>query len=157
MGILLEAAKEEGFVFAQWSAQRETIDIAAENRLGRLIQLIYIRYGLKALRLITPQQGSVQLVGPRLRDHIENSAPGSPKLDAEVARLYGDFRHGVGDVERLSHSGELNVIVFSTVEQVVVPTHALAIDGKICGFPAPCNAPPWHGSRRAASGRARAD
>src|SRR5262245_36158 len=130
MSILLKASEEKGFIPAQRSPQREAVDIAAEHGLGCLIQLVYVRDGLKALRLITPQQGAVELVCPRLRDHIENSAAGASELDTEVARLHGDFLHRIGDVERLSYAGEPSVIVFGAVEQVVVPTHTLAIDGE---------------------------
>ena len=82
------------------------------------------------LRLVAPQQSTVETVGSRLRHQIEYAAAGASELNAEVTRLNGDFLDCIGNAETLFRAGQPDLVVVGPVEHVVVRARALAVDGK---------------------------
>src|SRR5262249_48721553 len=81
-------------------------------------------------RLVAPQQRPVQIIGAGFGYDIEHTAACAAELYAEVARLHGNFFDGIGDREDLLLAAYEDLVVFSPVQQIVVPTGALAVDGK---------------------------
>ena len=125
--VLLKAAEEECLVAANRPSQSKAIHVAAENGLGRLVQLIDVGNRVEALGLIAPQQCSVQAVCPGLGDDVEDAAAGAAELDAKVAGLHRHLLDGVGDVEGLRDAGEGDFIVLGAVQQIVIRARALAV------------------------------
>src|SRR5262249_893904 len=128
-GVLLKAAEEEYLVLADRPAHSEAIHVPAENGLGYLVKLIHVGNGIEALRLVAPKHRPVEAVCSRLGNDIEDAAAGATELDAEIGRLHGDLIHRVDDSQRLRHAGVGDVIVFGTVQQVVITTETLPIHG----------------------------
>ena len=94
------------------------------------VQLVEIGNRVKALRLVAPQQRSVQLVGAGLGHHVEHAAAGASKFDAEVAGLSGNLLNGIGDGKHLFLAADPDFVVFGSVQHVVIATRALAVDGE---------------------------
>src|SRR5262245_25128632 len=128
--VLLEPCEEEGLVLAHGPAGGESENIVAEDRLGNAHQPVEIRNRVKALRVVTPQQSALEIVGSRLRHHVEYSPAGTPKLDAEVTGLNRHLFYGVGDSEYLFFAAQPDVVVFGSIQHVVVAARALAVDRK---------------------------
>src|SRR5262249_31598350 len=84
----------------------------------------------KALRAVTPQQSAVEIVRSRLRHHVEYAPAGAPKLDAEVAGLNRHLFYGVGDGEYLFFAAQQDLVVFSSIQHVIVAARALAVNRK---------------------------
>src|SRR5262249_59705508 len=70
------------------------------------------------------------MVGPGLRPGVEPPSAGTPKLDAEVAGLNRHLFYGVGDGEYLFFAAQPDVVVFGSIQHVVVAARALAVDRK---------------------------
>src|SRR5262245_13522698 len=128
--VLLESCEEEGLVLARGPAGRESENIVAEDRLRNAHQPVEIGNRVKALRVVTPQQSAVQIVGSRLRHYVEYAPAGAPKLDAEVAGLNRHLFDGVGDGEYLFFAAQPDLVVFGSIQHVVVAARALAVDRK---------------------------
>ncbi len=129
--VLLEADEEKSFVLANWAAHGESGKVVDEDRFGRAIQLVEIRDGIEALRLIPPEQRAVKAVGPGLGDHVEDAAGGSSEFHAEVSGLHRDFFHGVRNVERLSDTRKGDVVVLGSVQQKIIAAGPLAVYRKL--------------------------
>src|SRR5262245_57310392 len=84
--------------------------------------------------MVTPQQSAVEIVGSRLRHYIEYAPAGAPKLDAKVAGLNRHLFYGVGDSEYLFFAAQPDLVVFSSIQHVVVAARALAVDRKPCSI-----------------------
>ena len=123
----MKGAKEERLVPENRSARGEAIHVPAENGLGRTVHLVHVRNRVEELRLVAPQQRSVQVVRAGLGDDVEDAAGGAAELDAEVAGLYRHFLDGVSDVERLRDPAEGDVIVLGAVQQIVIRAKALTV------------------------------
>src|SRR5262249_1674332 len=93
-------------------------------------QPVEIGNRVEALRVVTPQQSSVEIVGPRLRHYVEYAPAGAPELDAKVASLNRDFFDGISDREYLLFAGKRDIVVFGSIQHVVVGARALAVDRK---------------------------
>src|SRR5262249_19491683 len=129
--LLLESGKEGGLVFPHGPAGREAEDVVGEDRLLNSIQLVHVRNRIESLRLVTPEDCAVQIVSTGLRNYIEHAAAGTPELYAEVAGLNGDFRHCIGNGERLLLPGQPDIIVISPVQHEVIASWALAVDREL--------------------------
>src|SRR5262245_34488549 len=127
MRVPLKGAEKECLVLAKGSSQGETVHIPAENRLGRLVQLVDVGNRVEALGLVAPQQSSVDAVRPGLGDNVENAAGGASELDPKVAGLHRHLLDSVCDIERLRDTAECEIIVLGTVQQKVIPARALAV------------------------------
>ena len=90
-------------------------------------------------------------IGAGLRDYVEHAAAGAAELNAEISGLHGHFFDGIGDVKRLSRTANRDVVVFGSIEQIVVSTYPLAVNGKLgrFTFPRAKASSPWAGSLRA--------
>src|SRR5579864_6282761 len=128
--VLLKGSEEECLVLSHRPSQGEPIHVMAEDGLARLVQLVYVGNGVKALRLESPQQRSMQAVRSGLGDYVENAAAGAAELDAKIAGLHGHLLDRVGDVERLCDAGVYHLVVLGAIQQVVISAKALAVDGK---------------------------
>src|SRR5258708_4199991 len=113
--VLLEPGEEEGLVPAHRPAGGESENIVGENRLRNTRQLVKIGNRVKALRLVTPQQGAVQVVRAGFRDDIEHAPARAPKLDAKVAGLNRNFFNGVGNGKHLLRAAQPDIVVFGSV------------------------------------------
>ena len=67
-------------------------------------------------------------VCPRFGDHVEHAARGSSELDAEIPGLHRHLFHGIGNVERLGHAGQRDIIVLGAVQKIVVAARTLAVN-----------------------------
>src|SRR5262245_65159589 len=128
--VLLERCEEEGLILAQGPAGGESENVVAEDRLGNARQPVEIGNRVKALRVVTPQQSAVETVRSRLRHHVEYAPAGAPKLSAEVAGLNRHLFYGVGDGEYLFFAAQQDLVVFGSIQHVVVAARALAVDRK---------------------------
>src|SRR5262245_6904152 len=126
--VLLEPCEEEGLVLAHGPAGGETETVVAENGLRNAHQPVEIGNRVKTLRPITPQQSAVEIVGSRLRHHVEYTPAGAPKLDAEVAGLNRHLFYCVGNGEYLFFAAQPDVVVFGSIQHVVVAARALTVD-----------------------------
>src|ERR1051325_11168359 len=96
---LLESGKEEGLILAQRPTSGESENIGGENRLRNTRQPVKIGNRVKALRLVTPKQGAVQVIRAGFRDDIEHAPARAPEFDAEISGLNRDSLNSVGDSE----------------------------------------------------------
>src|SRR4029453_3348516 len=110
--VLLEPSEEEGLVLARGPAGGESENVVAEDGLRNAHQPVEIGNRVKALRPITPQQSAVEIVGSRLRHHVEYPPAGAPKLDAEVAGLNRHLFYGVGDGDYFFFPAQPTVVFF---------------------------------------------
>lgn len=72
----------------------------------------------------------MEIVGSRLRHYVEYAPAGAPEPDAEVAGLNRDFFDGISDREYLLLAGKRDIVVFGSIQHVVVAARALAVDRK---------------------------
>src|SRR5579872_6079051 len=128
--VLLKRGKEERLVLAHRTTSSKSENIVAEDRLRNRIQPVEVGNRVKALRLVAPQQSAVETVGSRLRHQVEYAAAAAPKLDAEVGGLNRHFFDGVGDSEYLFFAAQPDLVVFGSIQHIVVAARALAVDGK---------------------------
>ncbi len=71
------------------------------------------------------------VVGAAFRDEVEDAASCSAKLGTKQSCLNRDFGDRVLVVDYIGRTGDGNVVVLGSVNQVVVSARALAIHGKL--------------------------
>jgi hypothetical protein len=140
--VLLKRGKEERLVLANGTAGGEPENVVAEDGLGNFHEPVEIGNRVKPLRLVAPQQSAVETVGSRFRYYVENAAAGAPKFRPEVTGLNRNLRHRIGDREDLFFAAQPDLVVFGSIQHVVVAARALSVDGKPSSID--------HASRRAA-------
>src|SRR5690242_6768332 len=99
--VFLETGEEERLVLTNRAAGRESENIVAEDGLRNARQPVEIGNRIEALRLVSPQQSAVQIVGTGFRDYIEDAPARAPELNTEVSGLNRHFLYGIGDAEYL--------------------------------------------------------
>ena len=127
VGIVLRSHEEESLVLANWRSCREPRDVVHEYRSRSTVQAAQIVDRIEDLRLIAPIERTVQVVRAGFGHQVQDAAGCASEFHAEVRGLHGDFLNRIGDIERLSNTCVLDVVIVSAIEQEVIAGYALPV------------------------------
>ncbi len=129
--IVLKSGEKEGPIPDHRTADRESVDVVNEHRLRRALQARQIIDRIEPLGLITPETGAMERVGPGFRDDIQNPARRAPEFGTEVRSLHRNLLDRVHHIEGLRHTGEPDIVVVRSIDQKIIPAHALPVDREL--------------------------